>query len=244
MPTRPKGVILLSFDDRFTDGWVKAIPLFAEYGARVTFFVDHFHQLSPQQLDDLHRLAEAGHEIGCHGLTHASAPETIAVLGPERYLAEEIDPAIRSMRAHGFESRSFAYPRSRRTSETDALLWQRFSRLRAGLTSSADAPLPSLEGCLMPMEERATRRLLIGKSIDEAGIQDNQLDALIVRAADTAACVTLYAHAIADRAEHHHISPRRLSHLLQLASHRGMRFECFSKNSLDDQRNDAVGERP
>lgn len=229
MSTHSNGVVLLSFDDRFTDGWVSAIPLFSEYGARATFFIDHFHELSRRQLDDLHRLADAGHEIGCHTRTHVSATDLIAVIGPERYLAEEIDPAIDSMRAHGFEPRSFAYPRSRRTNETDALLWRRFTRLRAGLTSvAADAPLESMLGCLAPAEELATRRLLIGKSIDEVGIRDAQLDALINRASETGACLTLYAHAIADRADHHHITPRRLSRLLQHARNQGLRFERFN----------------
>ena len=59
--TATQGEVLLSFDDRFTDGWVEAIPMFAEYGAKATFFVDHFDQLTPRQLDDLHRL---GRQIG------------------------------------------------------------------------------------------------------------------------------------------------------------------------------------
>lgn len=227
MPARPTGVILLSFDDRFTDGWVEAIPLFAEHRARVTFFVDHFHELTTRQIDDLHRLAGAGHEVGCHGLTHASAPDLITSLGPEGLLAEEIDPAIRSMQAHGFEPRSFAYPRSRRTPETDVVLWRRFTRLRTGLTSTCGVPTPSFDACFFPMADRVNHRLIVGKSIDEVGITDTQLDGLVTRAAEAGSCLALYAHAITEHAEHHSISPRRLKRLLHLADRNGLRLECF-----------------
>lgn len=232
MSAAPAGIIFLTFDDHFTDAWVQALPLLTQYGARVTFFVSEFDRLTRQQIDDLHRLAEAGHEIGCHGLTHASAVDCLAARGPEGFLAEEIDPAIRVMELNGFAARSYAYPRSQRSEATDAVLLRRFARLRSGWTAAFQPETVPFERCFVPMAELAERRLLIGKSIDQAAITDQQLDDLIARAADTAACVTLYGHTIEDQAPHHHVSPDRLNRLLRHATRRNVQLRCFSDSAF------------
>lgn len=226
MSETPAGVIFLTFDDHFTDAWVQALPLFAQHGALVTFFVSEFDQLLPAQLDDLHRLADAGHEIGCHGLTHASAVDCLAARGPEGFLAEEIEPALDLMHRRGFAVRSYAYPRSRRSDATDAALLRRFDRLRSGWTAALKPEIAPFDSCFVPTSELAERHLLIGKSMDQGAISDQQLDDLVARAADTAACVTLYGHTIADQSSHHHVSTHRLKRLLQVAAHRNVQFRC------------------
>lgn len=228
MAVVPEGIIFLTFDDHFTNAWVQALPLFAEYNARVTFFVSKFHLLSPQQVEDLHHLVEAGHEIGCHGLTHASAVDCLAERGAERFLAEEIDPALHLMRQEGFTVRSYAYPRSQRSEATDAVLLHRFERLRAGWSASITGETVPFERCFVPMSQLAGHRLFIGKSIDQKAITDPQLDDLIARTADTAACIAFYAHTIADQSDQHHISSHRLRRLLKQATQRGVQLRCFS----------------
>jgi len=231
VPAESAGVILLTFDDHFTDAWVTAIPLFADHGARVTFFISEPHLLQPSQIDGLHRLAAAGHEIACHGLTHASAVDCLARHGPDGFLASEIDPAIDQLRQHGFAVRSYAYPRSQRSEATDSVLLPRFERLRSGWTAGAANEAFLFERCLVPLAALADRRVLIGKSIDQPAITDQQLDEVLRRTADSAACVTLYAHTIAPQAPHHHVTPKRLEALLQQAAGLNLRLIPFASKT-------------
>ena len=61
-----KGVLVLSFDDRNFNDWVKAMPLFEKYGAHATFFV--CGPIDGEAVRVMKRLSEAGHSVGLHGL--------------------------------------------------------------------------------------------------------------------------------------------------------------------------------
>ena len=60
----PSAGVVLTFDDRNMNQWVKQIPLFEKYDAKVTFFVDHFHTLKPQQIAALKKLKARGGTVG------------------------------------------------------------------------------------------------------------------------------------------------------------------------------------
>ncbi len=82
--------LLLTFDDRNMLHWAEQIPLFEKYDAHVTFFVDHFDELTTEQLEALQKLKNAGHAIGCHGLRHRKAVEYSEKYSIEKYITDEI----------------------------------------------------------------------------------------------------------------------------------------------------------
>lgn len=128
-----KGGIAITWDDNAVDDWYKARNLFKKYNARCTFFVTNFHKLDEGKIDKLRQLKEDGHEIACHTLSHKDALLYLMDQGIEKYIDNEILPALDSMRSKGFYPESFAYPFGSRNSETDEALLKHFRVLR-GIT--------------------------------------------------------------------------------------------------------------
>ena len=77
--------------------WVRVLPLFEKYEAHVTFFIDHWDTLSPEQIAGLNKLQDAGHAIGCHGMRHRCAASYSRKHSIEKYMADEITPAVKMM---------------------------------------------------------------------------------------------------------------------------------------------------
>lgn len=126
-----KGALALSFDDHAVSEWHAMLPMFAQYHARVTFFVSAFQFGTPQDRAMLHELAAAGHDIEYHSTNHFNAEQYSAANGVEGYVANDIEPGLAAMRADGFDPVAFAYPFGARTELTDAALLTKFTLLRA-----------------------------------------------------------------------------------------------------------------
>jgi len=225
--------ILLTFDDTHVAQWVEALPLFAKYNARVTFFVTRFDQLSEEQIAGLKKLEAAGHTIGCHGLRHIKAAEYTAEHGIENYLATEITPALDAMEKAGFRPSSFAYPSSNNDAETDAALLKLFRHLRTGAAPKEGQRYAEMAALFTPLDQLAERGCLIGKGIDRIGKSGNedrlaQLFDAMTRAANNNECLTLYAHNIADDSKSHHVSQATLEKILQKGQELGLRFYAFN----------------
>ena len=101
-------VVLVTFDDGYSDQYRFAVPILERYGYSATFFVNtgtigrHNH-LSWQQLRDM---KDEGMSVEAHGVDHVD----LAALTPARQTFE-IDQCIASLRAHlGTEVIAFAYP--------------------------------------------------------------------------------------------------------------------------------------
>lgn len=122
--------VVISWDDSSVDDWYKARDLFKKYNVRCTFFVTNFCLLSEDEISKLRELQKDGHEIACHGFSHKDAVLYYVENGMDRYVLDEIKPAIDSMRAKGFSPSSFAYPFGSRNSETDEALLKYFRVLR------------------------------------------------------------------------------------------------------------------
>ncbi|MFB9208327.1 polysaccharide deacetylase family protein [Nonomuraea spiralis] len=227
------GILLMTFDDFFVPEWSAMRGMFREHGARVTFFISEPYKLDDDAWRRLRELAGDGHTVGAHGLRHLWAPDRIAALGGDGYLAEDVDPCLAALRAHGFEAASFAYPVSRRDERSDAVLGGVFRRLRGGTGHPAEGGLDTLDEIFTPVAEVAGRRVLIGAGIDTgklfkpAGVDDASVRSALVRAAAREEAVTFYAHAVADSHECNHVSPARLEMVLTQAAELGLRVLGF-----------------
>jgi peptidoglycan/xylan/chitin deacetylase (PgdA/CDA1 family) len=122
--------VALSFDDHSVMDWVSARPLFAKYGARITFFVSRYAALTDADRAGLKVLAADGHDIEAHSVRHLRAPDYVENHGLAAYLRDEVDPSIEVMRNDGFDIRAFAYPFGARTGEIDRAIARRVPVLR------------------------------------------------------------------------------------------------------------------
>ena len=129
---RPSGgAVALSFDDSHVDDWLAGAPLFARYGARVTFWISRFDRMPPSERAGLHQLAAAGHAIEAHGVEHRDARDYASDYGVARWLADEVQPSIDELRAEGYPVHGYAYPFGARTDATDRAAASRVAIVRA-----------------------------------------------------------------------------------------------------------------
>lgn len=123
--------LALSFDDTSIQAWTDTQPLFAQYGAKVTFFVSRFDVITAGERAQLHALAAAGHDIEAHSILHLRAPQYVEENGLQAYLDNEAQPSIDLLRADGYDIVAYAYPFGARSSELDRALLERVRVLRA-----------------------------------------------------------------------------------------------------------------
>lgn len=116
-----EGGLAISFDDRFIAEWYSLRPLFQEFNARVTFYING-DTLSREQIEMLHQLKDDGHEIAFHGTIHGDAEQLLDEHGPGGYFDIEIAPGLAFLRRHGFHPTSYAHPGGTSTQRTDSVL--------------------------------------------------------------------------------------------------------------------------
>lgn len=216
--------VVFTFDDRFIHQWVQQIPLFKRYGAKVTFFVDHFHTLKPTQIEGLRKLKAAGHAIGCHGAKHRKAVDYVQKMGMENYLKAEIYPAVKLMTSAGLKPTAFAYPSSSRNTQIDKALLKTFRHLRGGTGLSPSQRMRDLKTIFVPVDQIAKTGSMIGTGIDYAGTDKRpdyllQIKDAMDHAKKRGEIVIFYAHNISDNGPGHHLRPQALEEILAHAQH-------------------------
>ncbi|MCD2498538.1 polysaccharide deacetylase family protein [Microbacterium nymphoidis] len=225
------GRLFLTFDDRHIDSWVAARPILDAAGARATFFVMEADELDDRERAGLGTLLHDGHAVGSHGMRHRNADTTIDEHGDDGYLALEIDPSIMALRELGATARCFAYPNSRRSDATDAVLLRRFTYLRGGGPRTADLD----EARIAVIPSGPAPRVLPSRGVDTgrgavAHLADaDTLTALLRCVADHDASLVLYAHDIAARSDANHLHPARLAEIVAEARALGL-----AMHTLDD----------
>lgn len=123
--------IALSFDDAWVDEWWHGRSLFDRYGAKLTFFIAYYPRFTDEQKAKLRDLANDGHAIEAHTITHARAPSYVEAHGLRAYLDDEVLPSIDLLRADGYDVTTFAYPFGARTRETDHEILRDISLIRS-----------------------------------------------------------------------------------------------------------------
>ncbi|WP_116947352.1 polysaccharide deacetylase family protein [Jiangella endophytica] len=227
--------LYLTFDDRSVGQWYSQRELFLELDARVTFFVSHVDGLSDAEATMLRRLSADGHAVASHGLRHLDAPAFLAEHDADEYASAEIAPSISGLAARGLGRRDFAYPYGRRTTETDTILLQHFSWIRATSPRAADASAhdvlfdPALAHCPRVI---AARGIDVGRrgtaNPDDSAVVVSLLDG----AAESGRSLCLYAHDIAGHDDgmaggRNFITPERLRSVLEAAVERGVALRAF-----------------
>lgn len=137
--------IALSFDDTSIDAWLASMPLLAQYGAKVTYFVSRFRFITDAQVAELHQLADAGHDIEAHSVLHLRAPAYVEERGLDAYVTNEAQASIDDLTAAGFPIVAYAYPFGSRTDELDRALLERVKVLRSVAfpwTGGVESPCP------------------------------------------------------------------------------------------------------
>ena len=224
--------VLLTFDDCNMINWEKQIPLFKKYGAHVTFFIDKFDKLSPEQIKALKNLEQAGHAIGCHGLRHRRAVEYYKEFGMAKYIEDEIIPAIDIMKDNGFFPTCFAYPMSNNDDSTDTTLLKYFRHLRSG-SNLKNQGLVHNNKIFIKIQDIAKAGCLYGSSCQPHTLDDEILVQSyegMDRAFKNNEIVVLYAHDIRNpetKGPKNYIAIEPLEKLLAYAQKTGLHFYTF-----------------
>jgi hypothetical protein len=107
---QPRAGIALAFDDQAVEAWHAQLPLLAEHGARVTFFVTRYARWTEEQRRLLAELHAAGHDVQAHSVDHLNAKDYVDENGSSAYLDDEVLPSISILQADGFDISAYAFP--------------------------------------------------------------------------------------------------------------------------------------
>ena len=216
------GGICLSFDDLYIDSWYATRALFNKYDAKVTFFVSWWEALSEVQIEKLRILKSDGHEIASHSLNHLDINGVLTGggYGPEseveRYIQEEIDPAIELMTAAGLAPLTFAVPfNAENPPYIDALL-EKFSFVRGGAWVG-ESDITTIESGYYTCSDQVNHRTHVHGFT--AGEPIESLIEAIDHAALTNSVVLMYDHDIGTS-----ITLEKLEVILSTAKGRGLKF--------------------
>lgn len=123
--------LAFSFDDQHLEPWIQMRPVFARYGARLTFFFTRYPIYTATEKELVLALARDGHDIQFHGAAHRHAVDYKNEHGLAKYLVDEIDVGMAAMRRDGWEPTVFAYPFGEHDAEIQAALLERFALVRS-----------------------------------------------------------------------------------------------------------------
>ncbi len=216
--------VVLTFDDDFVDQWHAHADLLSAHGARATFLITRFDGLDDGALDQLRELRDAGHEVGCHGLTHVSPSEYAEQHSVEAYIDDEVIPAVAAMRKQGFDPTSYSYPWGGRTDALEEALLEHFAILRAsGRVGDPEDVLHGWDGT----------RVIRGARVDHGHAELDEIEALLRATRRRRGAAVLYTHRILDSSEQSHIQPDGLESLLEGIDE--MELDTYTLSELVEQ---------
>ncbi|MCF7832509.1 MAG: polysaccharide deacetylase family protein [Candidatus Marinimicrobia bacterium] len=129
--TVTNGGIVITFDDHHFTNWLHADSLLNKYEWKVTFCVSLIGTRSESDIERMHKLQDAGHEIAGHGYIHVYSTLYTATHGIEKYIEDEITPMMDFFEAESLCVRSYSYPYGSRSNYIDNELLNYFDILRA-----------------------------------------------------------------------------------------------------------------
>jgi peptidoglycan/xylan/chitin deacetylase (PgdA/CDA1 family) len=214
--------LALSFDDDYVDDWYSFRDLFNRYGAKVTFFVSNFNNLTKESIEKLKILKDDGHEIGFHGLNHLDAIKFMDENSIDKYLAAEILPGIDAMTVHGLTPLTFSYPFGQRAPHIDKALSKHFKYLRGVVCTNGKKRIYDFWQIYYYHDNDG---LLFAAGIDN--VYRNNIDEIheaLRKARKKKKTILLYGHRTTEEAGDYCISAASLEAILKYASQIGMTF--------------------
>ncbi|MCA9146599.1 MAG: polysaccharide deacetylase family protein [Planctomycetales bacterium] len=229
--TLDRGGVLLTFDDRNFDDWVKAIPLFDEFKVKATFFISG--EIDQEAHDAIRQLTAHGHAIGSHSVNHLKAVEYCQQRSTAEFLRLEIQPQLEAFQRIGVTPVAFAYPMSRNDAVTDDALLKVFRHVRTGRNIAAGERLSEVDAYFVPANEMKKHGCLYAKGIDHAPTRADrtfeQLDTALSRAAKNQEIIVLYAHRISETGIRNYVTPDALRRIIGMAKSLGLEFYTFDQ---------------
>ncbi|MBQ9335937.1 MAG: polysaccharide deacetylase family protein [Lentisphaeria bacterium] len=217
----PRGAVCFTFDDSHGANWVKADAVFKQYQAHATFF---FHgEITPERVEAMKTLQQAGHSIGLHALHHRNAIPLQPGYSPAEYFEKEVKPQLDVCIANGVKIRSFAYPNNRHDDAFDQEMFKHFDHLRAGLG-------PAKKLLYYPCNALPPKMVLGGAGIGT--FYNSKLDELkswITHAAETDTLIVFFSHNILPGADRINMPSEWLEELLRHARSLNMRILGFDE---------------
>ena len=207
--------VALTFDDAYIDAWYSIRELLMTYKAKVTFFVAFFDRLSNDEVEKLRKLRDDGHEIACHGLRHLNAVGFMEKYSIERYIEEEIKPAINIMTSNGFHPLNFSYPYGAHTDIIDNVLLDFFERVRTSSNKNANF-------------FNRKQRIVGAIGIDNAYNNYQNIPEYLKKAKRKKEIIILYGHRTSNEPGDFHTPIDRVEAILKSASEYGLPFYRMS----------------
>jgi peptidoglycan/xylan/chitin deacetylase (PgdA/CDA1 family) len=130
--TREKGVLVLAFDDGYASWMTTVAPELAAVGGTATGYVNNsrIHR-GELNFSDLVVLQERYKwEIGTHTYHHFDAPDFVKEHGIEKWVAEEVDAAVRELQERNLHVYSLVFPFNRFSPELAKIGYSRFTSFR------------------------------------------------------------------------------------------------------------------
>ena len=235
-PASHKAGVTLTFDDHDVDGWFSLRDTFQKYGAKVTFFVDYFHERTEQEINELKILEQDGHEIGCHTYSHKGIGRDYHYdIGRiDEYIQSQIASALNNMKNAGFNPQSLAYPYGEHQADYDSAVRAYFPYLRI---TASDNNRELYE--LNEIYHKGTEyyNLLAGDGLDNS--YNNDIDEIrdaLLKARKQGEIITFYAHQVLDDPNNPYASsPEKLKAIMEMAKDMGLEFYTFKNSYLVNQ---------
>lgn len=224
----PGGGIALTFDDYYVDDWYSLKPVLDQYGAKATFFVQNPDELSTNQIRELQELQADGNEIACHSMNHMDAVQYVNQYGINKYLQDEIIPAINIMKNDGLTPTDFAYPYGSYRDDINIALEGYFDHLRfcsypnGGDIKNTDDTYYSFS---------TGSRVIGGSGIDNIyGESLSQIEQGMDRAKARNEVLITYSHDPRESTDNTYVTPvSKIQALLQYARDNNMKFYTVSE---------------
>ncbi|MFZ6765498.1 polysaccharide deacetylase family protein [Undibacterium sp. Di26W] len=203
-----RGVVSFSFDDVPASACHIGAVLLELYQARGTFYVcggltDGVEQNQPcHSVDDLKRLIENEHEVGCHTFSHTNCANASAA-----DLARDWERNQAFFQQHGIHNQGFAFPFGAYDlgSKLAAAKGFPYSRITGGGTQTGRADLNALKA----------------QALYSSKTNVDELHALIQHTAKEGGWLILYSHEVSDHPGPWGTSPALLETALRLATQEG-----------------------
>ena len=215
--TLERPMLTMSFDDAPVSAADTGAAILERHGARGTYFIStglgghESHLGRYTSLDDVARLAAAGHEVACHTFSHLDCGKAKA-----HDITAELEANRQALKAMGVEPATFAYPYGDVSPWAKALINDRFLAGRAlhhGLiTTGTDlnqAPAVGIEGA------------------DGETVAQTWMD----RAAEAKAWLVLYTHDVRETPSEWGCTPDVLERLVRRAIDMGFDLITFDEGA-------------